>query len=199
LVRGFASARPRTLGRGGPRTGRDDATAEGEALALDLDRVGRDEPALAEEHVDAEVAETPDAVGLREVGPQPAHAPHGCAEVSRARHRRRAEGRRGVLRLVPGASGPDKGLRRDAADVEAVAAHQVPLDQRHPSPEPGGDGGAHQTRGARPNDHQVVAVLRSGLRPAGRVDVGHELPVMLVERLDPEPVYRINARHDRHR
>jgi hypothetical protein len=73
---------------GGPRTGRDDASAEGEALAIDPDRVGRDESALPDEHVDAEVAETPDAIGLREVGPQPAHAPHG---------------RRGVLRLVPGA------------------------------------------------------------------------------------------------
>ncbi len=82
-------------------------------------------------------------------GAQPAHALHDGGKVdARARRHVHAELAR-VPHLGGGARGADQGLRRHAADVEAVAAHQVALDQRDAGAEPGRAGRGHQARPCR--------------------------------------------------
>ncbi len=75
-------------------------------------------------------------------------------------------------------------LRRHAADVEAVAAEQMALDQRDLGAEPGRADRAHQAGGAGADHHQVIAVLRRRVAPVRRMDVLDQPPVVLVERLD---------------
>ncbi len=91
---------------------------------------------------------------------------------------------RAGARVVPGAGGADHRLRRHAAVVEAVAAQQPALDQRHPGAQPGGAGGAHQPGGAGADHHQVVALGRLRVDPGRRVDVVDQPLVVAIERLD---------------
>ena len=65
------------------------------------------------------------------------------------------------------ARGADDALRRHAADVQAVAAHQVAFDQRDPRAQPGGAGGGHQAGGAGADHDQVVAPAGVGFVQSG--------------------------------
>ena len=76
--------------------------------------------------------------------------------------------------------GADHALRGHAADVEAVAAQEMPLDERHARAEAGRARRRHQARGAGADDDQVVARRRVGLAPVGRVDVRHQLGVISI-------------------
>src|SRR5262249_33906728 len=73
-------------------------------------------------------------------------------------------------------------LRRHAPDVQAVAAHQVPLDQRDLRTEPRGPGGTHQPRRPRPEHDELVAVCRCRVHPLRRLHVRPELLVVRVVR-----------------
>ena len=78
------------------------------------------EAALAEEDVHSEIAEPRGRIVLGELGPDPAHALHRGDEIgARAR-------------------GGQERLGGDAARVQAIAAHEAPLDQGHPCAQPGG-------------------------------------------------------------
>ena len=157
-------------------------------LPSDLDHVRREEAAVAEEDVDAGLAGPLEAVDDADPGAQPAHARHGEAEVGgRVRgHGGAAEAPGALAGVGPGARGADHPLGGDAADVQAVAAHQVALDQGDLGAEPGGPLGRDQTGGAGADHHQVVARGGLGVDPGVRMDVGEELAVELVQRLDGE-------------
>ena len=95
--------------------------------------VGLGEAAVAEEDVDAEVAvkRSPPSLGA-DAGPQPAHPLHDGGEIDLDRrptaHAELARAPRARRR----AGGADQRLGRHAADVEAVAAQEMPLDERDP-------------------------------------------------------------------
>ena len=76
------------------------------------------------------------------------------------------------------ARGPDHRLRGDAADVEAVTAQEVSLDQRHAGAEPRRAGRRHEPGRPGADDHQVVPPRGLRVAPAGRVDVLEQRPIV---------------------
>ncbi len=66
--------------------------------------------------------------------------------------------------------GGEQGLARHAAEVQAIAAHPVTLDQRHAQAELRGDSGHRETRGAGTDHRQIEfrhpIVSTAATRPA---------------------------------
>src|SRR5262249_32563836 len=117
-----------------------------------------------------EVAEPRGRVLRRESGPEPAHPLHRRGEVRAglvALHAVRA----GVAHELRHVRGAQYALRRHAAEVEAVAAHEIPLDEGDARAEPGRARGGHEPGGAGADDDEVVAAGGPGVRPPGRMDV----------------------------
>ena len=86
---------------------------------------------------------------------------------------------------VPGAAdrsggmgGADQRLRRHAAGVEAVAPHQIALDQRDSRSQAGCTDRGDEPSGARPNHNQVIAAFGLGVRPVLRMHVADQQPVV---------------------
>ena len=146
------------------RTRGDDDRARGQRLlravgALDLDRPRRGDLRLALHDVDAEARVALGRV-VRRDGPD--HAVHPVHDVLELEVRRRApcpELAR-ALDVRQELRGADQRLRRHAAEVQAVAAHLVLLDQRHLGLDRGADIGRHEPRGAGPDHDQVAIELR---------------------------------------
>ena len=63
--------------------------------------------------------------------------------------------RAGPARCLRGVRGGKQGLARHAAEVQAVAAHPVALDQRHAQAELRGDRGDREAGGACPDHRQI--------------------------------------------
>ena len=74
----------------------------------------------------------------------------------------------------------NQGLGRNAADVQAAAAHQVTLDQGDLGAQAGCDQRADQTGRASSHHHQVVAPLGRGVHPVGRMDVGDQFLIVRI-------------------
>ena len=79
-----------------------------------------------------------------------------------------------------GARRADHGLGRHTADIEAVAAHQVTLDQGDFGPQAGRPGCADQSGRAGADDHQVVAGGRFGVFSFVWMNMGRQLLVVRV-------------------
>ena len=62
--------------------------------------------------------------------------------------------------LMSGARAADEGLGRHAAHVEAVAAEEVLLHDRHACTDTCGPRGADEAPGASADDHQVVSAAQ---------------------------------------
>src|SRR4030095_5370422 len=88
-----------------------------------------------------------------------------------------------VSRVRDQAGRPNQGLGRNATEIEAVASHEMPLDQCHPSAESRSTGGAHQTTRPCPNHDEVIASRRSWIFPIDGMDVLEEFCVVNVRRL----------------
>ena len=125
----------------------------------------------------------------RDLGPEPPHARHHGGEVDVDAGDAHAE-RRTVARHCRRPRRRDDRLRRDAADVQAVAAEEVTLDEGHACPEPRGARGRDEARRPAADDHEVVARGRGRVGPAGRVHVRDEHAVVLVVGLDQRRRYR---------
>jgi hypothetical protein len=180
---GFGEARDRR--HRSPGTGGDHRTLEAESRARHLDRVRSGEAATAQKDVDTVlVAEPAGRVVGTDLCPDPAHPVHDRGKIDSGIVGYLHAEARGGANVEHGTAGADHGLRRHAADVEAVAAHQVTLDEGDLGPHPGGPGGTDQTGGPGTDDDQVVPALRLGVDPVGRVDVGDQLPVVLVVKGD---------------
>ena len=94
---------------------------------------------------------------------------------------RRSAEMRGVAHVGIDPRRPDQRLRRHAADIQAVAADQVTLDQRNPGPEGRRTPRRHQTRRPGTNDHEVVAARRFGIAPAARPDTEQKVGVVATD------------------
>ncbi len=136
------------------RAGRDDEAARAHALAGDLDLPRPDEPRRRPQHADAKTGKP--LLGI--VGCD--RCDHAMdvrvdrREVDRGLVAVHAEAGRGAHRMRRLAGG-DQGLRRDAAVVQAVAAHLALFDQHHARAHLDGAGGDRQPTGASADDAEI--------------------------------------------
>jgi len=177
---GIGEARNRQVRR--PAARGDDRAPESQRLPVDLHAPRAREAPMAEEHVYAERAEAPGRIVMADAGPQSAHPGHDGREVGVDRTGAHAE-RGGLPRLGDRARGPQQGLRRHAARVQAVAAEQALLDERHAGPEAGGARGADEPGSPAAYHHEVVDPASGRVHPTCRVHLGQQLPVRLVQGL----------------
>ena len=166
--------------RGGARAGADGGPGEAQHGAVHLDGVGSGEAAVTDEDVHAESGEPLGRVDAAEARPQLPHAGHDGAEIALHGAGKRQAEFVAACNLGPGARRPHEPLRRDAADVEAIASHQVALDQRHAGAEPGGPRRRDEPGRTGADDDDVVAPGRLGIAPRGRMNVGDERLVVRV-------------------
>ncbi len=175
-----ALLQPRNRRGRGAGSRADGGSREGQSGVSDPHRVASGETSLPDEDVDAEPLETLGGIDVADSRAKLAHAGHRRTEVPRdAAGEGQAELGR-VPRRRPDPRRPDESLRGDAADIEAVATHQVPLDQRHLGADSRGYRGGHETGRTGADHDEVVASVGRGIVPLGRMDVGGELPVELV-------------------
>ena len=140
--------------------------------------------AIAKEDIDAQVAEPSRRIVPADAGAQLAHPLHRGPEI---RVPPVGHVHSELTRVSDGGcdpSGTDDGLRRDAAVVEAIAAQQVPLDQRDPGSQSRRTGCGHQAGRSRTDHDQVVSRGRFGIGPVGGVDVVDKRSVVHVVRED---------------
>ena len=86
---------------------------------------------------------------------------------------RRMPNRAAAARRLGGVRGGEQRLARHAAEVQAVAAHPVALDQRHAQAELRGDGGDREAGGAGADHRQVEIrhpIASTGARATGSSD-----------------------------
>jgi hypothetical protein len=178
------------VGQAGNRRGRstcaggDHRPAEPERSARYLRGIGPCERRMAQEDVHAQPRESLGTVVLADLGAHPAHPLHGRPEGIVAGGQPVREGRQRLRCRAPLARCRDQGLRWYTAHVEAVAAEQAALDQRHLRSQRGGDGGSDQTAGSTANDEQVVAVARLRILPVRWMHVVREPAVVGGPRLE---------------
>ena len=165
-----------------PRAGRDDRPTEAQHRVVHRDRIGAAERGVAQEHIDAECAEALDAINGTDVGAQATEPRHDGAEVAFGGDARSAKSLGGGAGLAPRTGRPNHSFRGHAAEVEAIAAEHVPLDQRDARPEAGRDCCAHETRRAGTDHHEVIPILGHRRHPPLRRDRAHQLRVRVVER-----------------
>ncbi len=142
------------------RAGGDDDAAGGQRLRaavvlLDLYGPRIDQPGVARDDIDAQRGVARHRIVRLHRAHDTGHARHHLREVDARVRRSDAV----VLRmpdLPRQRRGPDQGLARHAAVVQAVAAHLVRLDQGHLGFHRRGDVGRDQTGRAGADDHQVA-------------------------------------------
>ena len=82
----------------------------------------------------------------------------------------------------------DDGLRRNAPDIEAIAAEEIAFDERHRCAECRGGVGRGSARGSAADDHEIITIGRRGIGPVGRVDVAEALALIRVIRHSHPPL-----------
>src|SRR5262249_26118089 len=97
-----------------------------------------------EEHVHAEAAEPGRRIGRTQRGSQPTHPLHDRREINARSGWHLDAVLSGVAEGSCHTRRGDQRLARNAADVEAVAAHELALDQGDAGPQPRGTGGTDE-------------------------------------------------------
>src|SRR5688572_31756947 len=106
---------------------------------------------------------------MSKLGPPGADRFHDCTEIDTRRQRHPGRCRRPCV--VNRACRPQQGFRRHASGIEAIAAEPMAFDDRDPSAEAGGTGGADQACGSATNDDQVIERCRIRISPPLRTDL----------------------------
>src|SRR5207244_9138305 len=99
---------------------------------------------------------------------------HHCCEIDSAiaRYGDPIVGRAANIRIR--SCSAEESFRGYAAKVEAITAHQLALNQRHPGTQSGGGGSAYESSGPSPDHHQIVTSSWSWILPLGRVHICHQ-------------------------
>src|SRR5690606_1826178 len=79
------------------------------------------------------------------------------------------------------------------AIVQAIAAEQMPLDERCLPPQTRRSQRRNNACRATPDRHQVIATRRPWVGPVRRMRMGHQLPVVLVVRSDVDAHARLGG------
>jgi hypothetical protein len=125
----------------GSRAGGDHGPIEDQGFAIHLNRRWPDEFSLTDKDIDAETGEALDRIMAADAGAKPAHPFHRGAEGSLRLTVQAHPERRTAAGFMNRARRANDPFGRDATYVEAVAAHEIALDQRDLGAEPGGAGG----------------------------------------------------------
>lgn len=163
-------------GARGARTGGHDGAGKAQSLTRDLEGIGCNEGRCTEEDIDAQTSQSVHRIVLGDLGPHPPHALHGRASVGDRRALRRS-----VLLLGMGLPpGMQEALGGHAPDVQAIASHEMPLDDGNPGPQPGCAHRRDQARCSGPDDHQIIAPRGRGIHPVRRMHIIDERAVVRV-------------------
>ncbi len=168
-ISGFGQSRNR---RGqGPRAGRDERLLEAERCTGHRDRVGPGKSRRAEIHIDARFAQSPCRSGPAQARLQPPHALHHRwkADADRARHLCAEIFRIAHFRIEP--RGAYDRLRRHATDIQAVAADEIALDERHLRAQCGRFARRRQPARPRADDDEIVFAREAGVAPSGGMNI----------------------------
>ena len=164
------------------RAGGDQCLPEAQFGAIDRQRIACGEVRFAEKDIDTNGAQTLSRIEPADAGSDATHALHHCGKVDADIGGNLRAVVLGIAHLFVKTRGPDDRFRRDAADVQAAAAEQPPLDER--------DLRAHRCRYARrdqsrrpaSDDHQIVAARRLRVAPWRRVRIFRSLPLVCILR-----------------
>jgi hypothetical protein len=111
------------------RTCADGRFGESQRPAPHVDRVRSGEATLPDKDIHPQLLVAMDRIIVTNTRPKPAHTRHRRPEViyDAVGDMQPKFGR--VAHFRPGTRGPDHALGRDTADVEAIAAHEMPFDE----------------------------------------------------------------------
>ncbi len=136
------------------RAGRDDKAARPDLDLAGADRAGAREPRLAAQHPDPEPLEPLDGIIRRDCRDDVLDTVRGGSEIDIGPSRGDPE-RCAAPRQVGKARGGEQRFRGDAAEVQAVAAHQPALDQHDRRTHLSRPGGDRQARRAGADDAKI--------------------------------------------
>ena len=140
---------------------------------------------FAEKDVDAKPAKALRAVCGCQVSTKAPHTLHHGTEITSARNRWTMEVVLRSSRLCPVTRWRDQTLAGDTAHIQAVAAHEMSLDECDTRSEARGTRGGDQPRRTGPDDHQVITILGDRIRPVDWVYGLLESCVMTIAREYP--------------
>ena len=142
-----------------PRAGGDHEVGALETRSVvEFHRVGADEAGARFEDVHAETLEPLHGIVRSDPGAPLAHVLEDALEPKTRLHRIESVGFR-IADALDQFRGGNERLGRHAPVIETIATHLGGLHQRDAPSEPGGAGGGHEPRGARPDDDYVVSAL----------------------------------------
>jgi len=127
------------------RPGRDDKAARPNLQLTGPERAGTREPCLAAQHPDPEPLEPLDGIVWRNRRDDVLDAVGGGGEIDIGTRGGDAESR-AAPRQVGETRGGEQRLRRDAAEVQAITAHQPALDEHDVGAHLSRTGGGRQSR-----------------------------------------------------
>ena len=180
--------------RGSPCARRDTRPGESDLPAVDLEPIAAREPAVADEDVDAETGEPLGGIVPAQVRSQSPETFHHRGEIDfDAVGHTDAELARVPNRPIS-PRGCDQRFGGDAPDVEAIAAQQVFLDQRHLRPEPGRPDRGDEPSRSRAHHKQVVPPGGFGIAPSFRPDMTQPALVVLIPGMNGRQIRRCRFR-----
>ncbi|HYT69441.1 MAG TPA: hypothetical protein VEL51_23685, partial [Vicinamibacterales bacterium] len=166
-----------------PAAGRNNGAIESQGLTVNGDRSAAREAALAEEHVDAGLAQPLGRIMRADVRAPLAHASHDRIKIRLRRADAYAERRRAVC-FANRAGRAQQCFRGDTADVQAVATQKATFDERDAGAKPGCADGTDQPGRPTTDDHEIVDVAWLRIDPVLRVHSVDESLIRYVERRD---------------
>ena len=163
-----------------PAAGGDHRLGKAQGLTTDFDLARPGESSVTEKHVNTRLAVALHRVVATDPCPQAPHARHGNPEIHAGIAVRLHAVLRGVTHVGKCRRGANDALAGHAAVVQAVAAHEVSLDERYPCAKPRGADGRYQARRARAQHNQIVGVVRRRIFVVGWVRVCQQVQIVLV-------------------
>src|SRR5215510_5021101 len=158
FIREIASLlHPRYRWSRGARACTDGRLLELEALPSYLDRISAGEAGIPDEHIHPELRVTISRVVMTDPRTELPHPSHRRGEIVFHPMWDIEPEFFSFPDFGPCARGPDDTLGRYAPDIEAVSAHEMPLDQRHFGTNPGSDHSRHQPGRPGSNHNDVVS------------------------------------------
>jgi hypothetical protein len=179
---GFAQSRNQW--QRGPPARANSRAAKTQSAVANCERFRCGKSALPEKNVDPQAAKPEGAIMGRYLGTQSSQALHdgGKIDVRAVRHDDAELSR--VAHLCGRPRCPQECLRRHTANVEAVAAHQLALDQRHFCAKTRRACCGDQTGRAGAENNEVVSGRRFGIDPIRRMHVSDEPRIVGIMRQD---------------
>ena len=135
---------------------------------------------LPQENIDSETRKPLSRIRPAELGAQCPHARHDGGEILLHLAGEVDTELLTSPNISPGTRGPDQGFGGHTADVQAVAAHEVPFDQRDFRAKPCRNRCRYQAGRAGSDHHEVIAADRCWVHPVRRMDIIDQALIVFV-------------------